>query len=190
MIECFRIDSFPAKLAVEMQPLFDLLGRFPHSLLVIGGHALAVHGVARQTVDVDCLIAAENRQALDAHLRGGGFKRLAETDNFARYNHPSELVPDIDVLFVDAATFEKLHVRGVPLQRGQTTLEVPALAHLIALKLHAIRNNPTREAGDLGDITKLLRANPGAISASELDALCARFGPPGTAPKLQALLAP
>ena len=170
-----------------MQPLFDLLGRFSHPLLVIGGHALTAHGVERQTVDVDCLVAVENRQALDAHLRAGGFERQGETAIFSRYRHPSEFVPDVDVLFVDAATFEKLHVGKIPLRRGPTELQAPALPHLIALKLHAIRNNPAREAGDLGDIAKLLQANPGAVSTSELVALCARFGPPGIEAKLQAL---
>ena len=167
--------------------MFDLLGRFSHPLLVIGGHALAAHGVARQTVDVDCLIAVENRQALDAHLRIGGFERRGETENFARYSHPSDLVPDVDVLFVDASTFDKLHVGGIPLQRGSTKLQAPALPHLIALKLHAIRNNSAREAGDLGDIARLLRANPGALSSRELVALCTQFGPPGIETKLQTL---
>ena len=170
-----------------MQVLFDLLGCFSHPLLVIGGHALAAHGVARQTVDVDCLIAVENREALDTHLRGGGFDRTGETENFARYRHPTDIVPDVDVLFVDASTFDKLHVGGIPLQRGPTILRAPALSHLIALKLHAMRNNPAREAGDLGDIARLLHVNPGAISPSELAALCTQFGPPGMEAKLQAL---
>ena len=129
-----------------MQALFDLLGRFPQPLLVIGGHALAAHGVARQTVDVD-------------------------------------------LLFVDAPTFDRLESGGVPLQRGRVTLHAPALPHLIALKLHAIRNNPAREAGDLGDIARLLHANREAIAANELAALCEQFGPPGINAKLQTLLA-
>lgn len=171
-----------------MQALFDLLGRFPHPLLVIGGHALAAHGVARQTVDVDCLIAIENREALDAHLQRGGFERVDGTENFARYIHPSDLVPDVDALFVDASTFDKLHAGGIPLQRGQAILQAPALPHLIALKLHAIRNNPAREAADLGDIARLLHANPGAISPGELTVICTRFGPPGIDAKLRTLL--
>jgi hypothetical protein len=138
----------------------------------------------RQTVDVDCLIAVENRQVLDAHLRGGGFERLGGTENFARYSHSSDLVPDVDVLFVDASTFDKLHFGSIPLQRGPTTLQAPSLPHLITLKLHAIRNNPARESGDLGGVVKLLRANPGFVPASELVALCARFGPPGIEAKL------
>jgi predicted nucleotidyltransferase len=170
-----------------MQALFDLLGRFSQPLLIVGGHALAAHGVARQTVDVDCLVAVENRKTFDAHLCGGGFVRLSETDNFARYSHPSDLVPDVDVLFVDASTFDKLNANGVPLQRGSVKLQAPALPHLIALKLHAIRNNPAREAGDLGDIARLLRANPDVVSQSELAMLCAQFGSLEVAAKLQSL---
>jgi len=171
----------------KMQALFDLLGRFSHPLLVIGGHALSAHGVVRQTVDVDCLIAVENRQAFDVHLRAGGFERQGETENFARYSHPSDIMPDVDVLFVDASTFDKLHAGGILLQRGPIKLQAPTLPHLIALKLHAIRNNPAREAGDLGDIARLLQANPGVVSASELSALCTQFGAPGIEAKLQAL---
>lgn len=172
-----------------MQALFDLLGRFPQPLLVIGGHALAAHGVARQTVDVDCLVAVENRRMLDAHLRGGGFVRRSETDHFARYSHPSDFVPDVDLLFVDASTFDSLNADGIPLRRGVVTLRTPALPHLIALKLHAIRNNPGREAADLGDIARLFQANPGVLAPDQLAALCARFGPPEIAAKLRALQA-
>ena len=82
---------------------------------------------------------------------------------------------------------DKLHVGGIPLQRGSTKLHAAALPHLIALKLHAIRNNPAREAGDLGDIARLLRANPGALSARELAALCTQVGPSGIETKLQTL---
>ena len=66
-------------------------------------------------------------------------------------------------------------------------MQTPALSHLIALKLHAIRNNPAREPGDLGDIARLLLANPNTLSTDQLRALCTQFGPPGIAAKLQAL---
>ena len=173
-----------------MQPLFDLISRFERPLLIIGGHALTAHGVVRQTVDLDCLIAVENRQTLDQHLRDGGFVQASITENFARYTHPSDMVPDVDVLFVDASTFEKLLANATHLHRGQVELQVPALPHLIALKLHAIRNNPAREAGDLGDIVRLLAANPSVVSSEELSVICKRFGPEGIEAKLKAIPSP
>jgi len=167
-----------------MQALFDLLARFPHPLFIIGGQALEPHGVSRQTVDVDCLIAVENREAFDEHLCSRGFRKFHETENFARYHHTSGVVPDTDVLFVDASTFEKLQAGSVSFRHGNAQLQVPALPHLIALKLHAIRNNPAREFSDLVDITKLLQVNPGVVSTSELATLCVEFGPPGIQEKL------
>jgi len=170
-----------------MQVLFDLLGRFSEPLLVIGGHALSAHGLSRQTIDVDCLIAVENRGTIDKYLRGAGFELLGETENFARFSHPTHLMPDVDLLFVDRPTFEKLQANSIILQRGPVALLTPSLPHLIALKLHAIRNNPAREARDLGDIIELLRANPGAVSIDELNSISLQFGPLGISEKLKSL---
>lgn len=156
-----------------MRALFDLLSRCP--VLVIGGHALAVHGVARQTMDVDCIAAAEDRDAIDERLRGGCFTQVHQTENFTRYTHSSPMVPDVDLLLVDGPTFSKLQAGSI--QSGG--FRVPSLAHLIALKLHAIRNSPERELRDLADIQRLLEANPDKVSKEELAELCRRFGPPG-----------
>jgi len=168
-----------------MQSVFDLLVKCDFPLLVIGGHGIEAHGVSRQTVDVDCLLAADDRGALDATLGRGGYRRIGDTDNFARYAHESPLVPDVDVLFVDRETFAKLSIGTVELHRGNHHFQVPGLANLIALKLHAIRNNPAREIRDLGDIAELLRANPGQISSDALKELCASFGPADVAAKLE-----
>jgi predicted nucleotidyltransferase len=171
-----------------MQAVFDLLAKCVQPLLIVGGQALEAHGVSRQTADVDCLIAAEDRDALDAILRGGGFLQTGMTENFARYSHPSPLVPDVDALFVDRETFGKLSANTARLRRGVHGFHVPALANLIALKLHAIRNNPAREARDLADVAELLRANPGVVASDEIKKLCARFGPPNFMAKLEPLL--
>lgn len=173
-----------------MQAVFDLLARSQRPLLIIGGHALEAHGVSRQTADVDCLIAAEDRAALGELLHSGGFTLVGETENFARYEHQSPLLPDVDVLLVDATTLEKLLPAAVPIHGSREGLRTPALAHLIALKLHAIRNNPLREARDLGDIAELLRANPKSIPSEELAALCSQFGPAGIEAKLKFLRSP
>ena len=58
---------------------------------------------------------------------------------------------------------------------------------MIALKLHAVRNDARREARDLGDVAELLRLNPGRISVEELEELCAKFGSREIAAKLKRL---
>ncbi len=170
-----------------MQAVFDLLARSSRPFLIVGGHALAAHGLIRQTIDIDCLIIAEDQEAFGANVISGGYTMTARTENFARYAHESTQMPEIDVLFVDQNTFRKLEHEAIQLHRGQGEFRVPGLAQLIALKLHAIRNQPHRLARDLFDIAELLRLNPGKLTEADLGHLCEKFGPPGIRAKLAEL---
>ena len=58
-------------------------------------------------------------------------------------------------------------------------VSVPALPHLIALKLHAIKQNPARLLKDGSDITQLVSTKPGLMDAGELKELCERYAPAG-----------
>jgi len=86
---------------------------------------------------------------------------------------------------VDRGTFDKMFAQSSDREVQSLTVRVPCLLHLIALKLHAARNNPKRELKDLGDVVELLRANPGAVSAKELSDVCERYGPTGVRDKLE-----
>jgi hypothetical protein len=171
-----------------MQALFDLLAASSRAFLVVGGHALTAYSVVRQTIDVDCLIAFNKTNALAQILRGGGYREIGRTENAVRYANSAPELPDVDVLLVDASTFEKLFAESKILRRGQHDFRVPSLRHLIALKLHAIRNDPRREARDFADIAELLRANPGKISRQELQQIAQQFAPAEFETKLIALL--
>jgi hypothetical protein len=74
--------------------------------------------------------------------------------------------------------------RDASLRRGTHEFLVPGLPQLIALKLHAIRNDPRRQFRDLSDIAELVRLNPDKITKQELDQLSERFGPAGIRDKL------
>ena len=167
-----------------MQAVFDILSRSSVPLLIVGGHALTAHGVLRQTFDVDCLIADEDAETLDSLLRAENYELAARSNNFARYRSRLPNLPEVDVLFVDRDTFDKLQHNSIPLQRRKHRFQAPGLMQLIALKLHAIRNEPRRSARDVADITELLRLNPGKVSSTDLEELCQRFGPPGIRDKL------
>jgi len=65
---------------------------------------------------------------------------------------------------------------------------VPGLLHLIALKLHAMKNNPAREARDLSDVTELIRQNSGNIVAEEIEAICNRYATTGITAKVMGCL--
>jgi hypothetical protein len=58
----------------------------------------------------------------------------------------------------------------------------------VALKLHAVKNAPRREARDFGDIVELLRANRVEWQIKELKSLCQKYGPKDIYAKLEAAL--
>ena len=158
-----------------MRELVDLLVRSKIPLLVIGGHAVGAHGAQRDTVDLDCLVVAERREEMKAFLESRGFEETARHESFSRYRHGSLTYPLLDVMQVDARTWELMwggsqlkEIRGLPVR-------VHAVIHLIALKLHAIRQNPDRELQDADDIVRLLRVNAHLYSNEDLRAVFERY---------------
>jgi hypothetical protein len=145
-------------------------------LLIIGGNALQAYGLARPTFDIDCMISAPNRERIRETLLRSGFQWMAEFSSFQefRYEGRMDTVP-IHVMFVDSATFEKMWARSSQHAYGNLSLRVPAAAHLIALKLHAVKNNPSRQGKDMRDIIHLLEQSPALVSKQELREICARY---------------
>ncbi|OGV63921.1 MAG: hypothetical protein A2498_09645 [Lentisphaerae bacterium RIFOXYC12_FULL_60_16] len=157
-------------------------------ILLIGGMALHAFDVVRQTVDVDCLLADDDADILRAVLTEAGYEEQEHTENFSRYVSPLVHLMDIDVLLVDKHTFTKMLERSRPVEVGHTVIHVPCAAHLIALKLHAMKNDPKRETKDLSDIIEILRNNPGAVPDDELQAIGVRHGPSGIYARLKGSL--
>jgi hypothetical protein len=156
--------------------------------LLIGGHALQAYGVTRQTLDIDMLVSEGRAEAARAILEQHGYGVMARSPIFARHRHPSPTLPDVDILYVDEETATKMLRHPRELSLAGTVCLVPTLSHLLALKLHAIRNNAAREPRDFADIVELLRANPGECESDELRRLCTTYGPAGLWDKLEAAL--
>lgn len=158
-----------------MRELVDLLVRSRIPLLIIGGHALGMHGAQRDTVDLDCVLVAEKREEMKAFLESRGFEEAAHQGSFSRFRHQSLVYPLLDVMQVDAETWEELWAKSLPKTLRGLPMRVPAVVHLVALKLHAIRENPERERQDGEDIARLLRANPNSLPENELRVLFERY---------------
>ncbi|MFA7172766.1 MAG: hypothetical protein WC340_05035 [Kiritimatiellia bacterium] len=155
------------------------------SILLIGGMALPAFDVVRQTIDLDCLVAASQEGALRDVLVSAGYQEVARTAMFVRYSSPSVYHYDVDVLLVDDITFEKILADSRMFDAGSGSFYVPSLAHMIMLKLHAMKNNRSRELKDLNDVVELLRAHPGEVAENELQAICDKYGPAGVYTKLK-----
>jgi len=148
-------------------------------VLLIGGHALQAYGIVRQTLDIDWITPDEDRDALKEMMIEKDFTLLAQTENFLRFHHQKTGVMDIDVLLVDRKTFQVMYDAGTDYKHGTLQWRIPSPGHLIALKLHAIKNNPRREARDVADILDLIRSSENKVSLEDLCQLCRKYGPEG-----------
>jgi len=163
-----------------MRPIFELLARIRSEqslpFLLIGGWALQAFGYARQTLDVDCLCAAEDSDAFCISLKRAGFEQFDSVGAFCRFRHKLNPLLVIDLMMVESLTFKKLWIPAIDFHIDQNSLKVPVFEHFIALKLHAARNEG-RSKRDLEDISALLNLRPKAISPAALLNLCERYGP-------------
>lgn len=149
------------------------------SVVLIGGQALGAHGYPRLTLDVDFLITEDDFNPLPALLCEAGYREVVRTDVAAKFSSDSEDLIDIDFMFVDPKTFEKIKEEGKEASYEGRLFRIPKLEHLIALKLHAIKQQPkVRELKDLSDIVELIRRNHVDVASEAFKSTCLNFGTP------------
>lgn len=157
--------------------------------MLIGGRSLEAHGYVRNTKDVDLLITTQDIPVMERLLTAIGYRKEAESGIFSRWRHSSMEAEDVDLMFVGASSFESLNQDCVTMRIGSAKLRVPSVAGIVALKLHAVKNNPGRFAKDAADILSLMRLNPAALDRDGLRQLCEKFGNAEIWTKLELLLA-
>ena len=145
--------------------------------VLIGGFAVNYYKVTRQTADVDFLITRDSFEKIIGLLEKEGFKKDVAQEVFARLVAEKEYLMDLDFMFVDKETLDKIIKEGKKITIAGEKFTVPSLNHLIALKLHAIKYNPgIREYRDLSDIMELIRVNKVGVQDEEFKNLCLKYG--------------
>ena len=147
--------------------------------LLIGGRGLEAHGYVRNTKDVDLLISLQSKDAIATSLRELEYACIAETAIFSRWRSANPISDDVDLLYVDPGTYAKLASDAITMDFGSETVSVPSLLGMIALKLHAIRNNPERRHRDVSDIRAVIELHRNTIHPDEIQSMCERYGTPG-----------
>ncbi|MBU4306199.1 MAG: hypothetical protein KJ893_11400 [Candidatus Omnitrophica bacterium] len=147
------------------------------SCVLIGGFAVNYYKVTRQTLDVDFLITKDDFNKISVELEKAGFKLEDVRDVFARFTGNEYYLMDIDFMFVDSGTLEKIIKSGREIFIARQKFIVPSLNNLIALKLHALKyNQKMREYKNLPDIINLIRANDVDYRSEEFRELCLKYG--------------
>jgi hypothetical protein len=153
--------------------------------LVIGGHAVVLHGHLRNTFDLDLLIADSKLAIARAALINLGYRTYFETDAFLQLQAPENL-PPLDLMIVDDQTFGRIDVTAhLKVLDGQQ-IRIPDVLRLIALKLHATRDPARRTTEtDWQDVAGLLKATNRNLEDAELRAIISQYGGPGALTEIQ-----
>lgn len=131
---------------------------------LIGGLALAAHQVVRATQDVDFLVDADDADRLHAALLGLGYTCIHRSGDVANYVRGDE---GLDLLYAHRPVARKLLLQAEERETMMGRLRVISVEGLIAFKLQAYVNDPSR-GRDIDDIRALLRANAGSVDVDEL----------------------
>ena len=115
------------------------------------------------------LIAEEFGKAGVAYALVGGFAVNAY--------HVARQTADVDLLLVDPTTLKRVCAEGKMIKIAGNDFRVPSLRHLIAMKLHAIKSNPSKRwVEDLPDIVALMKKNRLSLTDPVMIELCGKFG--------------
>ena len=146
--------------------------------LLIGGHAVNATGDRRQTRDVDLVVCEAERKRWEALLSSMDYKLFNDGGAFLQFSPPDPAQWPIDLMLVNERTFSGLRDRARRVNLGgQHDVLAPSLEHLIAMKLHAMKQgDPARRLRDLLDIITLVRQGRVDVGGDDFKQLCERYG--------------
>ncbi|PKM16130.1 MAG: hypothetical protein CVV12_05110 [Gammaproteobacteria bacterium HGW-Gammaproteobacteria-2] len=160
-----------SKLADQIKEALAAFGRLRTSPALIGGLALASHRVVRATRDVGFLVESQDADRLHEMLLALGYRCVHRSDDAANYVRDHE---GFDVLYARRQEALRLLAEAPEHRTPFGRLRVVSAEGLIAFKLQALVNDPTR-ARDLDDIEALLKANVHTLDMSEVRRYFALF---------------
>jgi hypothetical protein len=134
------------------------LERQGQPVAVVGAFGLLGWGLQRVTLDLDFVTRAGAQAELVAHLESLGYETLHRSAGYSNHLHADPDLGRVDLLYVDDRTARLLFAGARPLlDLGGRRLQVPRAEHLAAMKVLAIKNDPSRTLQDLADVAYLLR---------------------------------
>jgi hypothetical protein len=148
----------------------------PLQFLIIGGYAVGAHGHTRATFDEDLLVRAVDREAWLNRLAASGLTLFGQTKAFAQFSQPQD-GDGLDLMFVDESTSERMWQVSEECDLGGSRARIPSLDHLLALKLHAIKQSPPhRTSKDAEDVEMLVRRHGLNLSDPRYEHLFVKYG--------------
>jgi nucleotidyltransferase AbiEii toxin of type IV toxin-antitoxin system len=124
---------------------------------VIGGVALAVYGLPRTTVDLDLVVESSAQEDLISFLETMGYQTLHRSTGYSNHRHSDLRWGNLDFVYLKSETADEIF-SACRRAKGPRDLPIllPKPEHLAALKVVAMKNDPSRVPQDMVDIRFLL----------------------------------
>lgn len=143
--------------AAVLDLIADFLDARQEPWAVVGGVALAAYGIARTTLDLDLAVDARSQEPLVAFLEVAGYQTLHRSAGYSNHLHADPERGRVDLVYLRGDTsrrvFEQARVFRGPAGRP---IRVPRPEHLAAMKVQAMRDDPSRTFQEMADLRALL----------------------------------
>jgi predicted nucleotidyltransferase len=145
--------------------------------LVIGGLAINQYGYSRDTADLDIFVCQDDRSKWLELFSQLHYTVFHDGGNFIQLSQPEQNAWPVDLMLVQAKTFKPMFAASREVNFYGTNVRIPSLEHLIALKLHALKNTRLhRFLKDFLDVENLIRINKLDIKSESIRQLFAKYG--------------
>jgi predicted nucleotidyltransferase len=126
---------------------------------------------------LDLLIRRIDRRSWSEVLSRLGYHLKTERDNFIQFEAPQEGAWPVDLMLVQDPTFDPMLAASSEVEMYGTHLGIPALEHLLALKVHALKHGHIeRFSKDLLDVEGLVRVNVLDMKSQKMKDLFLKYG--------------
>ena len=147
--------------------------------VLVGGNAVNLHAYLRTTFDVDLLVRENESERWLSFFKQRGYAIFRQTANFIRLHFaadPAGALP-VDLMLAEEQTFARIRQKSQRSDIGEgLSFVIPSPLHLIAMKLHALRNPQRFESGvDLQDVKHLIKTAKIDISSKEFIEILERY---------------
>ena len=125
---------------------------------LIGGFAMAAHGVLRTTLDIDLLVLAQDMNNADTILTNNNYKCFYKSENVSQYVSNLKPLGRIDVLHAFREISISMLNRAKKIKLFEN-IEIPVLIieDIIGLKIQAMANDKKLKLSEMNDIDLLIK---------------------------------
>ncbi len=148
------------KAAVDFVRVLDTVTRFLDDrgfrYALAGAFALSAYGLSRATQDLDFAVDAKARPDLVSLLESLGYETLYCSEGYSNHVHSLPGLGRVDCVYVGEPTATNLFESAKAAPILGRILRVPKPEHLAAMKVLAMKNDPSRTFQEMADLQFLL----------------------------------